>query len=197
MGLFHCPKQVSASHVARTHDLSARRSEEGPETMPHTDDHVLTADEVFADLIRDGDALAAAPLFPCPRCGRETKEHHTPKGSRICSNAECRAKLVDPAVIEASREMGQRLQPVVIPCPECGAVTKEHHTPEGSRICVGVAGGERHVLEPGTFDAPERSPEDRGEWVPGPGEEPEARDGGEVTLAEVAGARAEVSRGGR
>lgn len=129
--------------------------------MAHTDDHVsLSPDEVFADLIRAGDALDAAPLYPCPRCGKETKLHHTPKDSRICSNRACRARMKDPRVIEASRQMGLKLQPVVILCPECGAITKEHH--DGARICVGAtivdgdtkAKGDRHVLPPGSFEDP-------------------------------------------
>lgn len=30
----------------------------------------------------------APPRFPCPQCGKETKEHQ--EGARICSNKECR-----------------------------------------------------------------------------------------------------------
>lgn len=31
----------------------------------------------------------SVPNFPCPKCGKETKEHHD--GKRICSNVKCRA----------------------------------------------------------------------------------------------------------
>lgn len=174
--------------------------------MAGADDKVLTASEVFHDLIRAGDALAAAPLNPCPRCGAETKEHHTPEGSRICSSPTCRARVSDPRVLAAMREMGQQLQPVVVACPECGAVTKVHHTPEGSRICVGarnvtrdangfetVTIGERHVLQPGTFEDPDAGV-DRGEWRPDPNAPVEApQDGGEVTFEEMQAMRGLVA----
>ncbi len=99
-----------------------------------TNDKVTSADEVFADIVARG-AEAGAPLHPCPACGLETKEHHTPVGSRICSGRECRTVVENPVTLEAMARAGQALQPVVYPCPTCGAPTKEHHTPAGSRIC--------------------------------------------------------------
>ncbi len=119
------------------------------------DDNVTTADSCFVDIIRKGDSADAAPAYPCPTCGRETKPHHTPSDARICSNRACRQVLDTPELVEASRLTGLAIQPVQLLCPACGSTTKEHHTPPGSRICVGKgAGAERHILAPGTFEEP-------------------------------------------
>lgn len=103
--------------------------------MASVTDKVSAADAAFADVI-PGDAASRTPMFPCLEtdCGSETKEHHTPAGSRICSAKDCRTVMTGDA-IEKSRKLGESLQPIVIPCSVCGKATKEHHTPPGSRIC--------------------------------------------------------------
>lgn len=107
--------------------------------MAGAQDKVSAADEAFADVI-PGDAASRAPQYPCLEadCGAETKEHHTPPGSRICSAKDCRT-VMEGAAIEKSKALGDALQPTVLPCPKCGKPTKEHHTPPGSRICSNKA----------------------------------------------------------
>lgn len=45
------------------------------------------------DLVNAGlSAEPNSPNFPCPKCGKETKEHR-PRGMRICSATDCRQEV--------------------------------------------------------------------------------------------------------
>ncbi len=114
--------------------------------MAEAQDKVSAADEAFADVI-SGDMASRAPQYPClaPGCSAETKEHHTPAGSRICSKASCRAVMETEEEIAKSKAIGDSLQPKVIECPKCGKPTKEHHTPKGARICSNKQC--RHIID--------------------------------------------------
>lgn len=64
-------------------------------------DKLGTVESLFADVVSGAD-YAAPPRHPCPRCGRETKEHHPEtlvddsgtvvgqRARRICSHRACR-----------------------------------------------------------------------------------------------------------
>ena len=129
--------------------------------MSSVNDKIDVTEQVFADLIKSGTAADAAPRYPCPVCGKETKEHHTPHGSRICSSRECRKIIAHPEHIAMSKRAGDALQPVVVPCSVCGKPTKEHHTPHGSRICSSTEC--RAVMMPGSFADPHAGKD--GTWV--------------------------------
>lgn len=119
-------------------------------TLVIQDDKVNVADLVFADVQAGG---GDPPLFPCPKCMRETKVHHdlverhpdNPKKvinrepQRICSNRACRFIVTGEEMIEAVAAKGKSLQPIIFPCDECGKPTKEHQpdpeTEEPRRIC--------------------------------------------------------------
>lgn len=67
------------------------------------EDHVKVPDQVFADVLASGES-PTFEVVPCPACGKPTKEHHTPAGSRICSARECRT-VIEPAVVRASEKL--------------------------------------------------------------------------------------------
>lgn len=64
------------------------------------------------------------PIFPCPKCGAETKEHGEAEreegGKRICSSALCRK--VQPKIKETLKQINGRV--VRFPCRSCGCETK-------------------------------------------------------------------------
>lgn len=93
--------------------------------MSTINDNVETASESLAVSVERGGETP--PRFPCPKCGKETKEHSG--GTRICSARTCREITLASAIVE-------RAAPVTIavpPCPTCGKPSKEHHN--GKRIC--------------------------------------------------------------
>lgn len=114
-------------------------------------DVATVADKVFADVIPGG---GEAPLFPCPKCGRETKVHHDyvvydevrkkkvlqREPQRICSMPQCRHVVRGEEEIEVIEARGKAMQPVIVPCTKCGKTTKQHHpdpeTEEPRRICA-------------------------------------------------------------
>jgi len=92
-------------------------------------DKVSAADSIEAGLARE----KTTAVYPCPRCGRETKEHIEDR--RICSHEPCRAVWAkEKAPMAAPHE---RAPIVAYPCPKCGKETKEHT--EGRRICSAEA----------------------------------------------------------
>lgn len=59
--------------------------------MPLATDNVLPSDEIVGEL-----AAAKPPMFPCPSCGRETKEDKE-FGWRVCSHPNCRQLFFAPS----------------------------------------------------------------------------------------------------
>lgn len=105
-------------------------------SMAGPKDEIHTTDGHEVEIIPAGPGQMSEAAYPCPSCGRETKEHHTP-GSRICSHRTCR-EVIEPARAAKLYAGGPRLSPTMaalVPCPKCGKATKEHHTPPRSRIC--------------------------------------------------------------
>jgi len=95
-------------------------------------DRIGARDVVDADLSREH----KQPKQPCPKCGSESKEHHT-RGMRVCSSKNCREVFGTPEPISTEATAPVVVsEPVgaVFPCPKCKHETKEDHEP-GSRIC--------------------------------------------------------------
>lgn len=70
--------------------------------------------------------------FPCPKCGKETKEHAlSPLKvllSRICSSPACRT-------VTAAKDFGPAIEgPKKAGCPKCGGVMKLHHMQEDGSV---------------------------------------------------------------
>lgn len=82
-------------------------------------DRQHTTDGISASL----EAVPVAPVFPCPKCGAESRPHgEAPRhdeSERICSATTCRK--VQPAPEEEVATGGPRF-----PCAQCGRETKQH-----------------------------------------------------------------------
>jgi len=120
--------------------------------MATIQDKVATTDEALAEVFADYISSSSSPLYPCPKCGKETKEHHEKverhpetrkildrQPVRICCMKDCRTELVGEEAIAEAYAKGQAEQHRVAACAKCGKATKEHHPDEETgdprRIC--------------------------------------------------------------
>lgn len=85
-------------------------------------DHTQIVDSIQVSL----EKVPTDPIFPCPKCDSETKQHgEAPRetsGERICSSAICRK--VQPEIEQTLKEINGRI--VRFPCRVCGCETKIH-----------------------------------------------------------------------
>lgn len=72
------------------------------------------------------EAVPVAPVYPCPNCGAESREHgEAPRhdeSQRICSSAPCRK--IQPAPEENAGKLNADGVFIRFPCAECGKETK-------------------------------------------------------------------------
>lgn len=60
------------------------------------------------------DESLLGPRHPCVKCGKETKEHHTPPGSRICSSKTCRQIYLDDEALHEAHSFASLSESIAI-----------------------------------------------------------------------------------